>query len=83
LSTRASGHWRYVVAQQVMAPEVEYLTTLLKEGQPIVTTGLVLQELLQDCGPKAASRSWSDSRRACVLTPDRQDHVDAAELRNG
>ena len=70
--------------ETVAAPEVEHLTTLIKEGAPIVTTGLVLQELLQGfAGPKARDQILERFTALPLLIPDRQDHVDAAELRNG
>jgi predicted nucleic acid-binding protein len=67
-----------------IVPQVEYLTTLIQGGQPIVTTGLVLQELLQGfAGPKAREQIVERFAALPMLIPDRQDHVDAAELRNG
>ena len=52
-------------------------------GDGIVTTGLVLQELLQGFAGPRARRSIIDRFTALpLLTPDRQDHIDAAELRN-
>ncbi len=55
----------------------------LNAGDTIVTTGLVLQELLQGfSGPK--DRRLIEDRFAALplLVPDRQDHSDAADLRN-
>jgi hypothetical protein len=63
--------------------EVERLVSLLTDGQTIVTTGLVLQELLQGfAGPKARQQILERFAAVPLLVPDRQDHVDAAELRN-
>jgi predicted nucleic acid-binding protein len=63
--------------------QVHALTRAINAGETIVTTGLVLQELLQGfSGPK--SRHLIQERFAAVplLVPDREDHVRAAELRN-
>ena len=63
--------------------EVERLTQALERGEQIVTTGLVLQELLQGfAGPKARAHVIEHFSALPLLAPDRQDHVDAAELRN-
>ena len=49
----------------------------------VVTTGLVLQELLQGfAGPRDARQIIERFSALPLLTPDRQDHIDAAELRN-
>jgi predicted nucleic acid-binding protein len=67
-----------------VTPQVEYLVTLIKEGHTIVTTGLVLQELLQGfTGAKAREQIVERFAVLPLLIPDRQDHIDAAELRNG
>jgi predicted nucleic acid-binding protein len=66
------------------APEVEELRQALEAGRIVVTTGLVLQELLQGFAGPRARKSIVDRFTALpFLTPDREDHVDAAELRNG
>ena len=54
------------------------------EGEEIVvTTGLVLQELLQGfLGPRAREQIVERFAALPMLSPDRQDHVDAAGLRN-
>lgn len=55
----------------------------LGAGEAIVTTGLVLQELLQGfSGPKARQQLLDRFAALPLLVPDRRDHVDAAELRN-
>lgn len=65
------------------APEVEALKNALEEGRVIVTTGLVLQELLQGfSGPRARKQIVERFAALPLLAPDRQDHIDAAELRN-
>jgi predicted nucleic acid-binding protein len=65
------------------APEVRALRHALEGGETIVTTGLVLQELLQGfAGPRARTNIIDRFAALPLLTPDRQDHIEAAELRN-
>lgn len=65
------------------AKEVGVLIRAIEVGETIVTTGLVLQELLQGLsGPKARDQILDRFSAVPVLAPDRNDHVDAAELRN-
>lgn len=65
------------------APEVVMLRRSLESGEMVVTTGLVLQELLQGfSGPKARSDLLDRFGTLPMLTPDRFDHVEAATLRN-
>ena len=48
-----------------------------------MTVGLVLQELLQGfAGPRARKDIVERFAALPLLVPDRQDHIDAAELRN-
>jgi len=48
-----------------------------------VTTGLVLQELLQGfSGPRNRTQILDRFAALPLLVPDRRDHVEAAELRN-
>jgi predicted nucleic acid-binding protein len=64
-------------------PEVEYLQKALVDGDLIVTTGLVLQELLQGFnGPKAAHQLVDRFADIPFLLPTRDTHVAAANLRN-
>ena len=64
-------------------PEVTALVRALERGDPIVTTGLVLQELLQGfSGPKSRELILEQFSALPLLAPDREDHVAAAELRN-
>lgn len=64
-------------------PEVGALLQALETGEPVLTTGLVLQELLQGfSGPKAQSAILERFSALPLLLPDRQDHVEAARLRN-
>ena len=65
------------------APEVRALRRALEGGEVIVTTGLILQELLQGfAGPRARADIIDRFTALPLLTPNRQNHVDAAELRN-
>jgi predicted nucleic acid-binding protein len=65
------------------APEVERLREALRSQESIVTTGLVLQELLQGFrGPKARSAIVERFAALPMLIPERDDHVAAAEVRN-
>ena len=65
------------------APEVRALKHAIDGGETIVTTGLILQELLQGfAGPRARKDLIDRFTALPLLTPDRQDHIDAAELRN-
>ena len=68
------------------APDIGHLSALREalEGEEIVvTTGLVLQELLQGfLGPRAREQIVERFAALPMLSPDRQDHVDAAGLRN-
>lgn len=64
-------------------PEVHTLKTCLGRGDLIVTTGLILQELLQGFrGPTARKKIIRDFSLLPVITPDIEDHIEAAELRN-
>lgn len=64
-------------------PEVTALKQALETGLPITATGFVLQELLQGfSGPKASDAIIERFRSIPLVTPDRQDHIEAAALRN-
>jgi predicted nucleic acid-binding protein len=65
------------------SPQVRALGRALEGNETIVTTGLILQELLQGfAGPRARKEIIDRFAALPLLTPDRQDHIDAAELRN-
>ena len=65
-------------------PEVATLTRALERSEPIYITGLVLQELLQGfAGPKSREQIIERLAALPLLVPDRRDHINAAELRNG
>lgn len=64
-------------------PEVTALVRALETGDPIFTTGLVLQELLQGfSGPTARDEIIERFSALPLLVPDRRDYIEAAELRN-
>ena len=63
--------------------EVMALGEALQGADVVVTTGLVLQELLQGfSGPKAKDAIIERFGALPLIQPDRQDHVAAAEIRN-
>jgi predicted nucleic acid-binding protein len=65
------------------APQVDVLRAALADGESIVTTGLILQELLQGfAGPRDHKRIVERFAALPLLVPDRRDYTDAAELRN-
>jgi predicted nucleic acid-binding protein len=65
------------------AGEVRALVQAIETGEMILTTGLVLQELLQGfLGPKARDKILDRFSAVPLLVPDRDDHIGAAELRN-
>ena len=63
--------------------EVMALQRALEAGDTIITTGLVLQELLQAfVGPRARVKIIERFAALPNINPDRQDHIEAADLRN-
>jgi len=65
------------------AAEALALRQALEGGDTIVTTGVILQELLQGfSGPRARKDIIDRFSALPLLIPDRQDHIHAAELRN-
>ncbi len=69
--------------QDSAAPQVRALRDALEGDEIVVTTGLILQELLQGFAGPRARRDIIDRFAALpLLNPDRRDHIDAAELRN-
>ena len=64
-------------------PEVLALREALMGSDVVVTTGLVLQELLQGfSGPTAREQLVERFASLPLLQPDREDHIAAADLRN-
>lgn len=65
------------------AREVLALRDALLGADQVFTTGLVLQELLQGfAGPKAHEQILDAFASLAFLQPDREDHIEAAEVRN-
>ncbi|MCM2329454.1 MAG: PIN domain-containing protein [Lysobacter sp.] len=65
------------------SPEIDALKSALEVGEVVVTTGLVLQELLQGFSvPRDRTKIVDRFSALPLLTPDRQDHMEAADLRN-
>ena len=63
--------------------EVIALREALDGADSVVTTGLVLQEILQGfSGPKAKDAIIERFGALALIQPDRQDHIAAAEVRN-
>jgi predicted nucleic acid-binding protein len=64
-------------------PEVLKLRAAIDGGDALVTTGLVLQELLQGfSGPRARKEIVQRFSALPILEPARQDYVEAADIRN-
>lgn len=77
--------WSLALRRDAVAsePEVQQLKDALLGADVVVTTGLVLQELLQGfSGAKAGAQIIERFAALPLLQPDREDHVAAAELRN-
>ena len=77
--------WSLALRRDAVAdePEVQALKDALLGAEVIVTTGLVLQELLQGfSGPKAQAQIVERFEALPLIQPDRVDHVGAAEIRN-
>jgi predicted nucleic acid-binding protein len=64
-------------------PEVGALKKALGGDDLVVSTGIILQEILQGAVPPKARRAILESFAYVPMkTPSREDHVAAAELRN-
>ncbi len=64
-------------------PEVQVLMDALDGSEIVVTTGLVLQELLQGFnGPKAGAAIVERFSALALVEPGREDYIAAAEVRN-
>ncbi len=77
--------WSLALRRDVDAsePEARHLRDALFGSEVVVTTGLVLQELLQGFNaPKARERIVERFAALPLLQPDRSDHIAAAALRN-
>jgi predicted nucleic acid-binding protein len=68
---------------EVDLPEVSALKLALLQGGEIITTGFILQELLQGfLGPKARTDIIDRFAAIPFISPARDDHIAAADLRN-
>ena len=77
--------WSHALRRDAAAgePEVQVLEDALLGDEVVVTTGLVLQELLQGfSGPKAQARIVQRLAALPLIQPDREDHIAAAGVRN-
>ncbi|MCC7151835.1 MAG: PIN domain-containing protein [Rubrivivax sp.] len=77
--------WSLALRRDVEAnePEVQELKDALFGSDVVVTTGLVLQELLQGfSGARAQAQIIERFAALPLLQPDRDDHIGAAALRN-
>ncbi|MBA2665790.1 MAG: PIN domain-containing protein [Trueperaceae bacterium] len=77
--------WSLALRRDVRAtvPEVDALRDALLGGAIVVTTGLVLQELLQGfSGPNVRTQIIDRFTALALLQPERDDHIAAADLRN-
>jgi predicted nucleic acid-binding protein len=67
----------------LVLPHVTVLREALESEALVVTTGLVLQELLQGfTGPRARKDIIEHFGALPMISPSREDHIAAAELRN-
>jgi predicted nucleic acid-binding protein len=63
------------------AKEVQALIRAIEAGEMLLTTGLVLQELLQGfSGPKARAQILDRFSAIPLIVPDRDDHIEAGAL---
>ena len=64
-------------------PEVHELSRALDADEALFSTGIVLQELLQGfTGPRARAQLLDRFSALPLIVPDREDHIEAATLRN-
>ena len=69
--------------QPARSAEVRMLIRALEGGDTLFATGLVLQEILQGfAGPKSRDQIVERFSALPLIVPDRDDHIQAAELRN-
>jgi predicted nucleic acid-binding protein len=77
--------WSLALRRDIPArsAEVGMLVQALDSGETVLTTGLVLQELLQGfAGPKSRDQIVERFSALPLVAPDREDHIRAATLRN-
>jgi predicted nucleic acid-binding protein len=83
LSTPAPGRSLSAKAAEAAEAEVKALEYALDGGDQVSTTGFVLQELLKGfAGPRAQGQLIERFAGLGFLQLDREDHVEAAEVRN-
>lgn len=69
--------------QIVENPALHRLKQALSTREPVATTGIILQELLQGIrGPKQQEAIVGRFSVLPMVSPDLQDHVEAASIRN-
>lgn len=67
----------------VDAPEVSRLRDALSSREAVLSTGIVVQELLQGFkGPKSREAIVQRFAALPLVTPDRDDHIAASEIWN-
>lgn len=77
--------WSLAFRRDAPAPvaEVRALIRALEGDDAVYSTGLILQELLQGFrGPKDRAAIIARFSALALLVPDRDDHIEAAEIRN-
>lgn len=77
--------WSLALRRDVpgVEPEVAALKDALASSEVVVTTGIVLQELLQGfVAPRARAQIIASFAALALIQPDREDHIAAADLRN-
>lgn len=77
--------WSLVFRRDIPSntPHASRLGDALRSRESIQTTGLVLQELLQGFqGPRARDAIVDRFTAIPMIAPDRDDHIEAADLRN-
>ncbi|MGA2893120.1 MAG: PIN domain-containing protein [Xanthobacteraceae bacterium] len=80
-----TGVWSLALRRDPASSSIEVRTLVqaIDTGDTLITTGLILQELLQGfSGPKAREQILDRFSALPLLIPDRDDHIRAAELRN-
>ncbi|MCY3818935.1 MAG: PIN domain-containing protein [Gammaproteobacteria bacterium] len=81
-----TGVWSIALRRDAIpeSAEVNRLREALNAGEVVLSTGIVLQELLQGySGPRAAAEIARRFQALPMITPTLEDHVQAANLRNG
>ena len=80
-----TGVWSLALRRDASpeGPQVRRLREALSGGEAVHTTGIVLQELLQGYrGPRARAQVVERFATLPLIVPARDDHIDAAALRN-